>query len=270
MRTNESVMTHWIASVARKLITGRLRAFTTPLLVLPLLGCPSLACHDVAEAIRANDIEALRRYHDDGVDIDCVTSRLNDNGASALYLAVHHDAWECFLYLLESGADPNVKTRIAGSAMHAAACKKTPRWAAKLHEYGGDVNSYRREGTPYQMAPLHSVICLAGSEESVETTRWFIENGADIEAIASEDTTPLSAALSSYHLAIAAELVEAGASLDAVVLGKRATTHIKALCDDNVYNQHIGWSFTEKDLQSFLLALKKRDVVFDCEQLRVE
>ncbi|MGD9712406.1 MAG: ankyrin repeat domain-containing protein [Thermomicrobiales bacterium] len=108
-------------------------------------------------------------------------------GSTALASAVYSKHDSLALYLLQSGANPNVKTGvyIDGTGeitpLHYAADR--PKLVEAFLKYGAHVNAKNSDGD----TPLH----VAARESSVESVRLLVRAGADVNAEDKEGRTAL-------------------------------------------------------------------------------
>ena len=139
----------------------------------------------IFRAVRAFDVEALRRCLAAGVDPDV----LHANGASPLYVLVRFRAamrpaeriqerLECISVLLEAGASVDLRhcspgDTIGRTALHRIAHNRSPAYTAviaALVEAGADVNFTDEHGS--------SVLASAAGSAPAATVRLLISAGA--------------------------------------------------------------------------------------------
>jgi Ankyrin repeats (many copies) len=81
--------------------------------------------HDVARAIRSNDLDQLRDLFDDG---RCF-SGCNRNGETLLHLACRRSDWEVVDFLIsEAGVSTDCRDTLGRSCLHDCAWRPVPSW----------------------------------------------------------------------------------------------------------------------------------------------
>ncbi len=120
------------------------------------------------EAVKANDIDAIQRLLDDGVNIN--TPVIGDG--TALMIAVKRRDAPMAQALINLGADVNQASMYDGNPLIIAAKTNNLALAQLLIDHGADVNSYvRRDETP---------LINATTRGHLEMTQLLIEHGADV------------------------------------------------------------------------------------------
>ncbi|OMJ95764.1 hypothetical protein SteCoe_843 [Stentor coeruleus] len=113
---------------------------------------------DIQRACRLGDLslltEALAVYPKGLNETD---TKLGWTGLYRSVICGHKDTTE---YLLQSGADPNIKTRMGDTALHQAADNRQLAQARLLLKYGADPNIQQNDGE----SALH-LACFKGDEE---------------------------------------------------------------------------------------------------------
>jgi ankyrin repeat protein len=129
---------------------------------------------DVFRAIRANDLDVLRRLSPQSVN---VRDRLD---TTPLHYAALYGNTESVRILLERGADPKARNKSEATPLIYAACSfdKT----RLLVEKGADVNAQSAIG----MTPLLVAVSVHGN---METVRYLLDKGADLKAVVALDGT---------------------------------------------------------------------------------
>ena len=119
-----------------------------------------------------------------------------DDGYTALGFALANGNEECALALVDQGADLNIEVGYPSctTLLHAAVNLKSPALVKSLLENGVDVDKSGwsgRYGSLDSCTSLHLAAFLAESD----IVQMLISWGADIEAISSDNTTPLCEAV---------------------------------------------------------------------------
>lgn len=158
-----------------------------------------------------NELEAVRFLHEQGSDINTV----NDYNETPMYQVASGGHVELARYLLENGAIIETESIALVSEeygkmepiIHHAVPSGDPAMIALLVEFGADINTrnYLDE------TPLHE---SAKHDERLRVTRYLVEKGADVNAVAAFHVTPLIKAALFGCTKTAKYLVSAGASLD--------------------------------------------------------
>ncbi len=156
----------------------------------------------LAEAARRGDLAAMERLLKEGVDVN-VRGKF---GITPLFWAMAGNQPESFRFLLEHGADPNVRLHeirellIAedSTLMHVLARWDDIRFLKLALAHGGDPNAVNKE----RMTPLFEAIEAdsggPAGEEGMEHVRLLVEAGADINFPGWQDlefTPPMYAAM---------------------------------------------------------------------------
>jgi len=173
---------------------------------LMLAAGPSLGAESPAliEAVRANDVSAVRVMLDEGV---IVNESLAD-GSTALHAAAQNDDLEIAKLLIEAGADVTAATRYEITPLSLAAANGNAAMIETLLDAGADANETSREG---QTALMRAA--LNGKRKAIEL---LIERGADVNATEPfRGQTALMWAAGSGNPGAVATLAAAGADIHA-------------------------------------------------------
>ena len=94
---------------------------------------------------------------------------------------------ECFDFLIESGADINVKgVKYQNSILHNAAYYNSPRSITQLIDYGAKIDAKNKRG----QTPLH----IAVEEGNLNIVKALLKHGADVSIVDNNNETPLDIA----------------------------------------------------------------------------
>jgi ankyrin repeat protein len=130
---------------------------------------PAVRAEDFFRAIRANDLDALRRFSKS--DVRSVRTGTDE---TPLHYAATFGSTESVRILLDAGADPNARNKTDATPLIYGAYSFGK--ARLLVEKGADVNAHARNGvTPLMVA--------ASVHGNVATVRYLLEKGADAKAI---------------------------------------------------------------------------------------
>jgi len=122
-------------------------------------------------AAKSGSIEAIRLLIEAKAKIDA----LSTVDGTPLAAAVCNGQAEAALFLLKSGADPNIKAQPSGaSIIEGAAIRGDIYLLGELLKYGADINSKDQLGA----TPLMSILCRG----SFEVSSFLIRQGADLQA----------------------------------------------------------------------------------------
>lgn len=160
----------------------------------------------VAEAARAGDLEAVRRYVEAGLDVN---APLGD-GMTALHWAARNGDAQMASLLLDAGASVSAGTRIGRyTPLHVAARAGHHEVVAAVLERGADPNA---RATTTGASPLH----LAAEAGDVESIRLLVAKGADVDGRDDHwGHTPLFYAANRNRVEAISALVATGADVGA-------------------------------------------------------
>ena len=127
----------------------------------------------------------------------------DDDGRSALPVAVEHADWEIVPLLLEAGADPNARTSDGEPAAAVAAGNGNAGILAMLLDAGADPNARGESGIP--------VLVPAAIAGDAQIVRLLLDAGADPNTLAEEDLSVLAIAVDRGNTEVVRLLLEAGA-----------------------------------------------------------
>lgn len=175
-------------------------------------------------AVRANAVECLRLFIEEGCDVN----QLRSNGTNAIHLAADLGNAQCLELLLNApGADPNIRICVRekeSTALHLAADEGNAECVTLLLSKGADATVKNHRG----FTPLH----LAARTSSLEVTELLLRDGkADPNAIDFDHRTPLHAAVGKSDSAfdILETLISWGANVNAKDVYGFTALHLAAL-----------------------------------------
>ena len=151
-------------------------------------------------AARQGNLDAARHLVAGGADVNDTAA----TGTSALVVAAHSGHTALALFLLEQGADPNA-AEAGYSALHAATLRGDETLAAALLARGADPNAPVIRGSPGRRNSPdyvleHDVVgatpfWLAAHFAEPASMRVLADNGAELQVVMEDGTTPLMAAV---------------------------------------------------------------------------
>lgn len=159
----------------------------------------------------------------------------DEDGRTALFLAVYSENLALVQLLLEAGASPRAS---AESLMVLASTSGNLDILRALHKFGAKVNDeyYLETG----ISPLY-VACKRGH---LKVVQWLLYNGADIEAVDEDGVTPFMVAAGQAHVQIVKLLASKGASTEIATSSGLSVAYFAA------YSGHLALlrCFLEKDM----------------------
>lgn len=183
------------------------------------------------EAVKTGDVAAAKRLL--GLRADLIQAR-NENGVSALSLAVYQNQREMLAFLLsrhpeldlfEASAVGNVERvrELIGkdaalvrlfspdgfSPLHLAAFFGHPESVSDLVDHGADVNAVSRN--PMHLRPLHSALAHRRTDVALKVVRVLLSHGAEVDARQAGGWTPLHQAAAHGLIELVKMLLEKGA-----------------------------------------------------------
>ena len=120
-------------------------------------------------AVDAGDIQTAKRMIAKGVNLD---QPLKSTGTCAMHVASGKDQNEMARFLVENGADPNVRGPYGYTPLHVAASTNHPTIADTLLALGANVDAEDENG----MTPLH----VAAQTNNAKVAEVLIAHGADL------------------------------------------------------------------------------------------
>jgi hypothetical protein len=168
----------------------------------------------LCEAIRANDLDAIRRLIREGANVNA----LGKGNMTPLLWAFPDNKIDRFRLLLENGANPNVYIESnlgvpnafqAGDSVTHMVCRTYFEYFDAVFDHGGDVNFPSKVPMNVGETPIFTLIRYGGPDKR-QKLKKLIDKGADISLCV--ETTPAILSTSfggQYELTL--QLLEAGA-----------------------------------------------------------
>jgi ankyrin repeat protein len=166
-----------------------------------LISLSALAAATIHMAATKGDLQTLKKEIDSGVDINLQNKKY---AQTALDLAVYHERFDAVEYLLDKGADTNVRMKNGQSALFTAAYMGKNRMITSLLQHGAVVNIEDNAGD----TPLHR----AAEGGHPAAIRLLIEHGAKVNAANKNRSTPLHIAAEFNNEEAVWALLKGGAS----------------------------------------------------------
>ena len=160
---------------SRLTMKSQLIAIVAAVLVVGCGGPPK----DIREAARQGNIEAVKQYLADGVDVNAK----DDWGKTPLHSTAEMRRKEIAELLIANGADVNAKDSWGITPLHYATANDQKETVELLIAEGAEVNVKDK----YDGTPLHS----ATANDHKEIAKLLIAEGADVNAKNLDGDTPL-------------------------------------------------------------------------------
>jgi ankyrin repeat protein len=160
---------------------------------------------DLFDAIRANDLTAVKALLDQGVNVNTK----NGAGSTLLSFALEQEErrWDIVRLLVERKADVNLTDNAGFAPLHHAVTKGTVEQVAFLLDNGANVNAAKSDGW--------SVLMAVSGESYDALVRLLIERGADARAKLDTGKTVLMVAVGDASLETLRLLLDKGADINA-------------------------------------------------------
>lgn len=133
---------------------------------------------------------------------------MDDEGNTPLHWACVGGHIEVVRFLLDNGVDVEIRSRDGFTPMHSVAQEDRKEVLELLIQRGAKVN------TPNINDNGNTTLHYAACWGALNCAKVLLANGASVDALAQDKSTPLSFAAEKGHLAIAKALIEAGAQIE--------------------------------------------------------
>jgi ankyrin repeat protein len=137
---------------------------------------------DLIEAVMYQDMETVRSLVQNGVDVDYQDAQ---NDTTALMLACNYGLTEIAAYLVNAGANVNIRNKQGYTALIAAA-GRSEDLVKMLIDHGADVHAKTAEGTTAFTA---SILGALSGRVSTHVAEILLEAGADVDESATSGKT---------------------------------------------------------------------------------
>lgn len=175
--------------------------FITGLFILLVSVAPTAVASTIHDAARSGDLEQVQRLALDGVSVNERTLR----SETPLIVAAIAGQGEVVSYLLQRGADIDLRNDSGLSALHAAAYAGHVDIVKLLVARKARINDAENV---FGVTPLH----LASEENRIDTVRVLLELGADPTALEVNGYTSMTRAGWREHWEVVDTLLAYGAS----------------------------------------------------------
>ncbi|MCX8065158.1 MAG: ankyrin repeat domain-containing protein [Candidatus Hydrogenedentes bacterium] len=168
-------------------------------------------------AVKISDIKIVESLLNKGADIEI----LDRNRFTPLLFSISVGEDEVSKYIIERGANLEAKDKNGNGVLHLCAEKGKLELVKFVFEKSGgkiDINNVNRK----KETPLH--IAVRNNREDI--VKYFVDNGADINAKDSSGASPLSIALEVDNLALAKYIVEKGGDVNVELNDGRKLPHL--------------------------------------------
>jgi uncharacterized protein len=180
-------------------------ALCSVVVLLVLVSVTAASAQDrLIDAIRTNDVAAVRALVDKRVDVNAV----QPDGTSVLHWAVDRDVPELVQLLIRAGANVKATNRYGATPLWLAALNGNATTLNMLLEAGADANAASEEG--------ETVLMVAARTGNVDAVKVLLSHGADPNRKENwRGQTALMWAAAEGHAPVIATLAAQGADLQA-------------------------------------------------------
>lgn len=168
----------------------------------------------IIEAVKEGDIKKVKLLISHNVDVNAVTGEAVGMEMSALSFAIEREDEKLRDLLLENGADTNVFATTGVPLLHYAVGGEDLELTRILLDHKADPNRFSPDGQTVLVASVDS--------ENLDLVDLLLAHDADPNTASEQDVTPLSAAVEHGNVAVAYQLITAGAQVDAPALLAKA------------------------------------------------
>ena len=159
-------------------------------------------------ASQSGSTEATRLLLEYGADVHA----LDGNHSTSLHLASRIGNAEVARLLLEHGAVVDARDNKDSTPLHDASQRGNAEVARLLLEHGANINARNKE----DQTPQHLLLAMwIGWRLDIDTIRFFIERGADVDVVDKNHSTLLHWASYYGNVKVAQLLLERGANINA-------------------------------------------------------
>jgi ankyrin repeat protein len=155
------------------------------------------------------NVEATRLLLERGAHVDA----LDKDHSTPLHVASSHGNVEAARLLLEHGADVHALDCNRSTPLHFASESGSVKVARLLLEHGVDIHVRNKKN----QTPQHLLLAMGGDglpDDEIDTIRFFLERGADVDAANNNHSTLLHRASYNGKVKVAQLLLERGANID--------------------------------------------------------
>ena len=164
------------------------------------------------QAARLNNVEALKQIVPSEINPNSKRILESNHCHSLLMSACAHGADDCAKYLIECGADVNLKNFAGFTALHWAAFTNRVESLDTLLKHGADIEERTADGK----TALH-IAAYKGNREFIEN---ILKRGADLNAVDAEGQNVLYYTILSKQCATAEWLLKKGVAINQVDANK--------------------------------------------------
>ena len=152
-------------------------------------------------------VDAARFLLDHGADVDAE----DNNRSTPLHVISQHGNVKAARLLLGHGACVDALDDGHSTPLHFASQGGNVEVARVLLEHGANINSQNKKG----QTPKHLLLTMRGDNlPDLDTIRFFIERGADVDAVDDDHSTLLHKASSTGNVNVAQLLLEHGVNIN--------------------------------------------------------
>lgn len=167
------------------------------------VGAVHTPLHDVAERGEFQNFKALCEKRPKWIN------EQDEEGMTPLYQAVINKRWDIAKYLIERGADVNLKNKYGCNALQCALCGYIDVDLVKCFvDHHADLNAKNRYGASI----LHYGLSM--EDLDVNLVKYLVKHGADVNLQRDDGCTPLHIAIRDKCKKVTKQLAECGADVN--------------------------------------------------------
>ena len=151
-------------------------------------------------------VDAVRFLLDHGADVDAE----DDNRSTPLHVISQYGNVKVTRLLLEHGAHVDARDNDESTPLHFALRCKNIEVARLLLDHGANINARNKE----DQTPVHVLLAIKKRYLDVDNIRFFLERGADVDAVDNDHSTLLDKASFNGKVEVAQLLLERGANIN--------------------------------------------------------